>query len=80
MDEEQVVRPRKGRVSAFTSGKENPHRVERVTGMSFSPSLSSIREMIKKLYFQRKSTVVPKSPSGISKNPFEIPLNSLRIS
>ena len=34
MDEEQVVRPRKGRVSAFTSGKENPHRVERVTGMS----------------------------------------------
>jgi len=28
---EQRVQPKKGRVSAFTSGAENPHRVERVT-------------------------------------------------
>ena len=28
--EEQLVEPIAGRVSAFTSGSENPHRVERV--------------------------------------------------
>lgn len=29
-EEEEAVEPRAGRVSAFTSGAENPHRVERV--------------------------------------------------
>ena len=80
MDKEQVVRPRKGRVSAFTSGKENPHRVERVTGMSSFSSSSVIRERVKKLHFQRKSPGVAENPLGMSLESFEVLLNFFGIS
>ena len=36
-DHDQFMEPRAGRVSAFTSGAENPHRVEKVdTGERFA--------------------------------------------